>query len=140
MIDNGNGVSANDIPNPFNQSPTAEQHQVVRTKTLGRIAGDFHSDYQRAFEKISRKAAQQEAQNKSDEKADDIKAKIIDKASEMRHLKYEVIKDADIVQISVINSKDGTIIRKVPPDKVVGFVRKVREKKSERKSRLDIKA
>ena len=58
----------------------------------------------------------------------------------MRHLKFDVIEDADIVQISVINSGDGTIIRKVPPDKIVSFVRKVREKDSERRRKLDIKA
>ena len=134
------GVKANDVSNPFNQSPTAGQHQVVKTKTLGSSGGtgvEFQrSDYLKTAEKITR----QEINSKFEERADDIKAKILDKASERRHLKYEVMQDADIVQISVINSEDGTIIRKIPSDKVVEVVRKIREKKSERKHKLDIKA
>ena len=132
------GMSANDLPDPLNhQSQPAEQRQVIRTKTLGRTEGDPPGQN---YKKIAGKIARQEAQNKSDDRAEEVKAKILDKASEMRHLKYEVIEDADIVQISVVSSADGTIVRKVPPDKIVSFIRKVREKDSERKRKLDIKA
>ena len=126
----------NDLPDSFTQSSPAEQRQVIRTKTIGRTEGDFQiSEYKNVAKKI-----RQELQNKSDDIADKAKNKILDKASEMRHLRYDVIEDADIVQISVINSGDGTIIRKVPPDKIVSFVKKVKEKNSERKRKLDIKA
>ena len=130
------GVNVNDLPDSFTQSSPAEQRQVIRTKTIGRTEGDFQiSEYKNVAKKI-----RQELQNKSDDIADKAKNKILDKASEMRHLRYDVIEDADIVQISVINSGDGTIIRKVPPDKIVSFVKKVKEKNSERKRKLDIKA
>ena len=130
------GVNVNDLPDSFTQSSPAEQRQVIRTKTIGRTEGDFQtSEYKNTAKKIS-----QELQNKSENMADEAKNAILDKASEMRHLRYEVIEDADIVQISVINSGDGTIIRKLPPDKVVSFIRKIREKNSEQKRKIDIQA
>ncbi len=55
----------------------------------------------------------------------------------MRHLEYEIIEDAKMIQIKVVNTDDGEIIRKIPPDKVVGLVRKIRQNKNKR---LDIKA
>ena len=136
MIENENGMSANELPDPFNQSQSVEQRQVIRTKTLGSVTGDSHQgpDYKKIAEKIAR----QEAQDKLEYRAEEVKEKILDKASEMRHLKYEVIEDADIVQISVVSSADGTVIRKVPPDKIVSFVKRIREKEQKRK--LDIKA
>ena len=135
------GMTANDFPEPLNQSPTAkpktEQHQVIRTKTLGRTEGDINTSENR---EIAEKIARQEAENNSfnENRAKENQKKILKKASEMRHLKYEVIEDADIVQVSVIRSADGTIIRKVPPDKIVSLVKRVKEKKSERQHKLDI--
>ena len=142
MIDNENGMSVND-PSEFlqNQSQPAEQRQVVRTKTLGSVADQPQKpDYKKIAEKISREQARSQQNQQRAERADEIQGKIIDKASEMRHLKYEVIDDADIVQISVVNSADGTVVRKVPPDKIVNFVKEVRGKKSKEKRNLDIKA
>lgn len=135
MIEHENGMSANELPDPFNQSQPLEQRQVIRTKTLGSTSGEAKGpDYKKIAEKIAR----QEAQDKFEDRAEEVKAKILDKASEMRHLKYEVMEDADIVQISVVSSADGKIIRKVPPDKIVSFVKRIREKEQKRK--LDIKA
>ncbi|MBQ6112257.1 MAG: flagellar protein FlaG [Synergistaceae bacterium] len=131
----------------YSHSPAAEiQRQVIRTKTLGNVYGSPPS-----HETESEKAEIKEAkvkQSKSDaiaQKAQKARAENIDRAAAMRHLRYEVITDADIVQVSVINSEDGTIIRKVPPDKVIGFVKKFREKTNERritkrKYKLDIQA
>ncbi|MDR2179019.1 MAG: flagellar protein FlaG [Synergistaceae bacterium] len=39
-----------------------------------------------------------------------------------RNLKFEIIKDAGILQIQVINSTDGAVVRKIPPDEVVKLV------------------
>ena len=140
MIDYENGMSVNDLPEFFNnQSQPAEQRQVIRTITLGDVSGEAKkSDYKKTAERISREQAQSKQTERRAEEANEIKAKILDRASEMRHLKYEVIDDADIVQISVINSADGTVVRKVPPDKNIEFVKKIREKKTQ-KSKLDIK-
>ncbi|MBR0097372.1 MAG: flagellar protein FlaG, partial [Synergistaceae bacterium] len=51
--------------------------------------------------------------------------------------KYEVIEEADLVQIQVIDTDDGEIIRKIPADEIVELVKKLHEVLSER---LDVKA
>ena len=137
------GFMASD-PVLYSHSPAAEiQRQVVKTKTLGDTKSDPPAHEIESRRKEETKAARVQ-QAKSDAIAQKARAENIDRAVEMRHLRYEVITDADIVQVSVINSEDGTIIRKVPPDKVVGFIRKFREKsssgKTKRKYRLDIQA
>ncbi|MBQ7151850.1 MAG: flagellar protein FlaG [Synergistaceae bacterium] len=126
---------------PFKQNTSqAEQRQVIRTKTLGRTEGDVqNSEYKKIAKRILRQEQEQEKKS-DDDQATEIKNKILDRASERRHLKYEVIDDADIVQISVINSGDGTVIRKVPPDKIVSFIRKVKEENSKRNNKIDIRA
>lgn len=53
-----------------------------------------------------------------------------------RHLKYEVIDDADLVQIQVIDTADGNIVRKIPADEIVRLVSRIRETLSER---LDVR-
>ena len=142
MIDYENGMSSNDLPEFLtNQSQPAEQHQVIRTKTLGNVSdAPSKPDYKKIAERISREQAQSEKTEARAEAADEIKAKIIDKATEKHHLKYDVIEDADIVQISVVKSADGTVVRKVPPDKIVSFVKELRGKKFSKERKLDIKA
>ena len=142
MIDYENGMTANDLPEFLNnQSQPAEQRQVIRTKTLGDVMGEAQKpDYKKTAEKILREEAQTKKSEELAEQADEIKAKIIEKASEKHHIKYDVIEDADIVQISVVKSADGTVVRKVPPDKIVSFVKDIREKKSSKERKLDIKA
>lgn len=54
-----------------------------------------------------------------------------------RKIKYEVIEEADLVQIQVIDTDDGEIIRKIPADEIVELVKKLHEVLSER---LDVKA
>ncbi|GHS98629.1 hypothetical protein AGMMS50276_20770 [Synergistales bacterium] len=45
-----------------------------------------------------------------------------------RSLKYEVIEEAKIVQLHVIDNRDGKVVRKVPVDLVVEFIKAVKEK------------
>jgi uncharacterized FlaG/YvyC family protein len=54
-----------------------------------------------------------------------------------RELKYEVLEDAGVVQIQVIDSSDGRVIRKVPADEVIKFLEAVREKIDDH---LDVRA
>ena len=135
-------MTANDLPEFLNnQSQPAEQRQVIRTKTIGDVSdAPKKPDYKKIAERISREQVQSEKTEQLAEAADEIKAKILDKATEKHHLKYDVIEDADIVQISVVKSADGTVVRKVPPDKIVSFVKDIREKKSSKERKLDIKA
>ena len=138
------GFMTND-PVLYSHSPAAEiQRQVIKTKTLGHTeSSPPPHEYEEYRKKAEQKAAKVQ-QLKSDAIAKKARAENIDRAAEMHHLRYEVIADADIVQVSVINSEDGTIIRKVPPDKVVGFVKKFRDKTNERRTKrrhkLDIQA
>ena len=134
-------MKTGDFPDLFKQSPGTEHHQAVRTKIIGDTVSVSHdSEYAKVAERVAEKAARQETQSRSDKKAEKARTENIDRLTEMRHLRYEVIQDADLVQISVINSEDGTVIRKVPPDKVVSFAQKVKEKRDRRRCRLDLMA
>ena len=133
-------VNTNELPDSFGQSPKTEQRQIVRTKIIGDTSKNLKStDDSKTAEKTARK----EAEIKSERRAETAKKANeanIDRVTEMRHLRYEVITEADIVQVSVINSEDGTIIRKVPPDKVVNFAKKFKEKRDGRRRILDVTA
>jgi uncharacterized FlaG/YvyC family protein len=54
-----------------------------------------------------------------------------------RELKYEVLKDAGIVQIQVIDANDGRVVRKIPADEVIKFIQAMKEKIDDR---LDVLA
>jgi uncharacterized FlaG/YvyC family protein len=49
-----------------------------------------------------------------------------------RRLKYEVLEDAGIVQIQVIDANDGRVVRKIPADEVIKFIQAVKEKMDDR--------
>jgi hypothetical protein len=54
-----------------------------------------------------------------------------------RELKYEVLEEAGVVQIQVIDARDGRVVRKVPADEVVKFVEAMKKKIDDR---LDVRA
>ncbi|MBQ7593674.1 MAG: flagellar protein FlaG [Synergistaceae bacterium] len=132
----------NNVPTP-QQSPVERQHQVVKTKTLGNPGGGEVSNetIRRKLEERQRHS-QQENQEQKEQHAEKIQAAILEREGRMRHLKFDVIDDAAIVQVSVINSEDGTIVRKVPSDEMVKFVRMLRRKlrNSGASNLLDIQA
>ncbi|GHS85396.1 hypothetical protein AGMMS49957_01410 [Synergistales bacterium] len=45
-----------------------------------------------------------------------------------RSLRYEVIEEAELVQLNIIDNKDGSVVRKIPADVVVEFVKALKEK------------
>ena len=49
-----------------------------------------------------------------------------------RGLKFEMIEDADIYQLQVIDMTDGRVVRKIPPDEVVKVIAHLKEQLSER--------
>ena len=122
------------LPEP-QQPPVEERRHAVKTKTLGRTPPQDDS-FREKLEMQHRSMKQNQEQQESDEQAQKRRDAILAKVGEKRHLQYAVYEDAAIVQVSVINSEDGTIVRKYPPDEVVDFVRGVK-KKSGRRS-LDI--
>jgi flagellar protein FlaG len=54
-----------------------------------------------------------------------------------RDLKFEVHEDSGIVQIQVIDTTDGRVVRKIPADEVLKLVAHIRERMSER---VDVRA
>ena len=44
-----------------------------------------------------------------------------------RHLKYEVIDEAGLVQVQVIDTADGNIVRKISADEIVNLISRIRE-------------
>mgnify|MGYP002624176271 CR=1 FL=1 len=114
------------LPTP-QQTPVEERRQAVKTRTLGRT-DEVHDDgFKEKLEAQRRSRKQNQEQQESDEQAEKRREAILAKVGERRHLQYDVIDDAAIVQVSVINSEDGTIVRKYPPDEVVKFVRNVKK-------------
>jgi hypothetical protein len=49
-----------------------------------------------------------------------------------RELKYEVQEDAGVVQIQVIDTNDGGVVRKIPADEVIKIIEAIKEKLDER--------
>jgi uncharacterized FlaG/YvyC family protein len=44
-----------------------------------------------------------------------------------RELKYEVLEDAGVVQIQVIDASDGRVVRKIPADEVIKFIKAMKD-------------
>ena len=122
------------VPNP-QQATVEERRSAVKTKTLGRMDSSHESSFRSQLE-ARRRNMQDQERRESNEQADKHREAMLAKVGARRHLQYEVIEDAAIVQVSVINTEDGTVVRKIPPDNVVGFVRKV--KASARRRQLDM--
>ena len=122
------------VPNP-QQATVEERRSAVKTKTLGRIESSHENSFSAQLE-ARRRNMQDQERRESNEQADKHREAMLAKVGARRHLQYEVIEDAAIVQVSVINTEDGTVVRKIPPDNVVGFVRKV--KASARRRQLDM--
>ena len=67
-----------------------------------------------------------------DEEEYELLVELMDQTAELlsrfdRKLKYEVIEDAGVVQIQVIDGRDGRVLRKIPADEVVKFIAGLRE-------------
>ncbi len=125
------------IPIP-QQTPVEERRQVIKTKTLGRTSEVPDESFREKLEAKRRDLKQNQEKHNSDEQAEKKRAEILAKVGERRHLQYEVIEDAAVVQVSVINTEDGTVVRKVPPDNVIGFIRKFRSSAINTSRKLDI--
>ena len=58
--------------------------------------------------------------------------KAIDQAQEMakifnRSLNFRYLKEADRYQVEVVDESNGDVIRRIPPDEIVGFIEHVNE-------------
>ena len=57
---------------------------------------------------------------------------VVDLLCPRRHLEYEVIEEADLVQVQVVNTDDGSIVRKIPSDDIVRLVEQIHRILAER--------
>ena len=57
---------------------------------------------------------------------------VVDLLSPRRHLEYEVIDDADMVQVQVVNTDDGSVVRKIPSDDIVKLVEQIKSMLADR--------
>ena len=62
---------------------------------------------------------------------------VVDLLAPDRHLKYEIIDEAGLVQVQVIDTNDGNIVRKIPADEIVELVKQIHKTLSDR---LDVTA
>ena len=77
-----------------------------------------------------------EADKREDFEQNDILRDVIKRTAELlsmgdRGLKYEMIEDAEIYQLQVIDMTDGRVVRKVPPDEVVKLITHLKEQMSD---------
>jgi uncharacterized FlaG/YvyC family protein len=49
-----------------------------------------------------------------------------------RKLKYEILEDSGIVQMQVIDASNGRVVRKIPADEVIKFIKAVKEQIDDR--------
>ena len=127
------------VPAP-QQTPVEERHQITKTKIIGRSEAEAPGEsFREKLEAQRRSMKQNQEKQESQEQAEKHRETMLAKVGARRHLQYEVIEDAAIVQVSVINSEDGTVVRKVPPDEVVGFVKRFRAYAAKSGRRLDMK-
>ena len=90
--------------------------------------------------KILKSAA--EAEKNPQARDDETVVDLVEKTTELlsafdRELKYEVKSDAGVVQIQVIDSRDGRVVRKIPADEVIKFIEHL---KSQIDDRIDLLA
>ena len=119
------------------KAPAEERRtsRSVKIKSLGRP--EIPSENFRAkLEAQRRNLKQDQERQEAEQRAETHRKKIISRLGSKRHLEYDVIEDTAIVQVRVVNSEDGTVIRKYPPDKVIEFARNF---KKSRKEKLDMK-
>ena len=79
-------------------------------------------------------AAQQKAELDKESQKDVLEKtlEVVDLLAPERHLKYEVIDDADLVQVQVVNTTDGSIVRKIPADEIIELVKHIHKALSDR--------
>nr|MBQ6740738.1 flagellar protein FlaG [Synergistaceae bacterium] len=125
-------ISHHNEPPPNLQQDERHAVKLKLTRELGNIKPDKPPD------ELSKERAKDKELSREELKA------ILEKTAEIskifnskRKIKYEVIEEADLVQIQVIDTDDGEIIRKIPADEIVELVKKLHEVLSER---LDVKA
>jgi uncharacterized FlaG/YvyC family protein len=64
-------------------------------------------------------------------------SELLERTSELlsifaRELKYEILEEAGVVQLQIIDSRDGKVVRKVPADEVIKFLKAMKEQIDDR--------
>ena len=119
-----------------------DNRQIIKTKTFGRAERDPPKPERKSKSESANKNGLSDG---TDEKSTAQKefSEYLEKNAALYYLEHEVIDDAGIVQIRVINSENGSIVRKIPPDNVIdnaALIRKRLESKKGARNGFDIRA
>ena len=57
-----------------------------------------------------------------------------------RKVKFEVLEDAGVVQIQVIDAQDGKVVRKIPADEVIRFLELMKDRMERIDDGVDVRA
>ena len=80
--------------------------------------------------------AVQEPANQNEIEHEDVLRDVLKRTADLlsigdRALKFEMMEDAEMYQIQVIDMKDGRVVRKIPPDEVVKMITYLKEQLSD---------
>ena len=121
--------------------------QIIKNKTIGRTEKDppKPESSNRSDGNTGTKTGGLSGNDKNGGESNAQKefSEYLEKNAALHYLEFEVMDDAGIVQIRVINSDSGTIVRKIPPDNVVNNAADINKKLNRNKRsahKLDIKA
>ena len=75
------------------------------------------------------------AVNQDDFEQNDVQRDLLERTADLlttydRALKFEMVEDAGIYQMQVIDMTDGRVVRKIPPDEVLKFIVYLKEQMS----------
>ena len=89
------------------------------------------------------KEAPEEATNQEDYEQKDILRDVLSRAADLlsigdRGLKFEMVEDADLYQMQVVDMTDGRVVRKVPPDEIMKMITQLKEQISDLSDRVDV--
>lgn len=115
-------MGLNKSEGPVPQS-SPDRKFVIKTKTFGRTEHDIPEH--KINDKNRNIDSNQDENNETYSEREF--SEYLEKMSETFHLEYEVEDESKIIQVRVVNTEDGTIVRKIPPDKIIetaGIIRK----------------
>jgi uncharacterized FlaG/YvyC family protein len=124
-------------PPPASLRETASALPLTLLKSAGGIEFVKSAQSARHIDEILTTATERYVSEQDRETQRDVVQRTAEIVSTLdRNLKFEVHEDAGIVQIQVIDTTDGRVVRKIPADEVLKLVSQIRETMSER---LDVR-
>lgn len=118
-----------DIPQARGQPAKPEQQQPQAVQDAAAVKAVNPSKASKATE-----AAKPEEELDRETVVDVVKKafEAADALAPQRHLQYELVTEADTIQVQVVNTRDGSIVRKVPADEIIEQIKRIQNLLSDR--------